>query len=284
MMIKPEFFDEYTQWLRTQGKAESTIREYVYVLKRIPDEVADYFANPNLKGKNMQFAAYRSYLKFLCKKKKLITRADLVDYLDMFKEPRRNRNHHSDRKWSVPKSEWGNCIRKIPQRVGKMGVWIGFNFGLRRGEILHLRIQDINFDVQEIIIRPHEKTAKQEYWTPKYNRTRQIPFTKAQAETLKKWINERPKDLGHNYLLWTPLGPREGLPLQPRCFHNYCKKAGIHAHVLRYSFATHWYNQSKDVKLISDLLGHSNVSVTSEYLQFGKRETMSKARQLFAQA
>ena len=56
----------------------------------------------------------------------------------------------------------------------------------------------------------------------------------------------------------------------------------FHAHVLRYSFATHWYNESKDIKLISDLLGHSDVATTSNYLALGKSKTMEKGRTLFS--
>lgn len=281
---KPQFFDEYTQWLQTQGRASNTIRQYIYRLKNIPDDVEAYFANPNLIGKKLKFAAYRSYLKFLTKKKKLMSKEDLLDALDTFKAPAKRGNNHSDRKWSVPKAKWATHIRQTPNRVGKMGVWLGFHFGLRLSEILHLRVQDINFKDQLILVRPHRKETGQEAWYPKYYRERQIPFTKDHEDTLKRWINEiRPKDLPHPYLLWTTRGPRKYQLVSWRTFQNWCKKAGVRPHVLRYSFATHWYEKSKDIKLISELLGHANVSTTSEYLQLGKKETMSKARSLFTQ-
>lgn len=281
----PEFFNEYTQFLRTQGKAEGTIREYLYRLNQINEEVETFFANPNLQGEKSKVAAYRSYCRFLTKRKKLLSRSDLMDILDTIKPRQRRGNNHSERKWSVPKTKWSTHIRKVPSRVGKMGVWLGFHFGLRLSEILHLRIQDINFKDQLILIRSHRKAKDQESWYPKYNRDRQIPFIKDQEDTLKRWINEiRPKDLPHNYLLWTVRGPRKDKIVQPRAFQRWCNIAGVHPHVLRYSFATHYYEISKDVKLISELLGHANVSTTSEYLQLGKKETMSKARQLFAQA
>ena len=284
----PEFLDEYDLWLRTQGKAEGTIREYKHKLKNIPGEaetVEIYFADPNLPGKEIKFAAYRSYLTFLTKKKKLLSKEDLMDALDTFKPPKKRGNNHSDRKFSIPREKWTDKIRMVPSRVGKMGAWIGFHFGLRLSEILHLRVQDINFKDQVILIRPHRKGKGQEAWYPKYNRERQVPFTKDQSDTLKRWIDDiRHKDLPHPYLLWTQRGPRKYQIVQPRAFQRQCNRAGIHPHILRYSFATHWYNESKDVKLISELLGHSNVSTTSEYLQLGQKETMTKARALFAQS
>ena len=39
--------------------------------------------------------------------------------------------------------------------------------------------------------------------------------------------------------------------------------------------------QSNDVKLISELLGHANVSTTTEYLQLGQKEVMKKVGSLF---
>ena len=281
---KPKYLDEYSQWLRTQGKASGTIQEYAYQLSRIPEEVEIYFADPHLQGKPIKFAAYRSYLAFLTKKKKLLSKEELMDALDTFKPPKKRGNNHSERKFSISRDKWTDHIRMVPSRVGKMGCWIGFHFGLRLNEILHLRVQDINFKDQLVLIRSHRKAKTHEAWYPKYMRERQIPFTKDQGDTLDRWINEiRPKDLPHSYLLWTERGPRKYLIVQDRAFQRWMNKAGIHPHVLRYSFATHYYNESKDVKLISDLLGHSNVSTTSEYLQLGQKETMTKARALFAQ-
>ena len=206
-----------------------------------------------------------------------------MNALETFKPPKRRGNNTSDRKWSVPKSKWADYIRKAPTSVAKMGMWIGFQFGLRLSEITHLRVQDIDYKRQEIKIRGHNQTKGQESWSPKYNRERQIPFTQEQGRILKRWIQEnRPENLPHDYLLWTLRGPRKNQMVLSRSFQRWCKITGINPHILRYSFATHYYNESKDVKLISDLLGHANVSTTSEYLQLGKKEVMKKARELFS--
>ncbi|MHA1170176.1 MAG: tyrosine-type recombinase/integrase, partial [Candidatus Hodarchaeales archaeon] len=175
--------------------------------------------------------------------------------------------------------KWGEYISKGSNKIAKMGIWMGFQFGLRLGEIIHLRIQDIDFDKQEIYIRPHRKGKNQRAWNPKYNRERQVPFTKDQAAIFKRWIHEVRPELNHSYLLWTPTSKQ---PLHPRNFQRWCMKANLHAHVLRYSFATHYYNQTKDVKLISELLGHSSVSTTSEYLCLSQQKVMEKARAAFA--
>lgn len=280
----PQYFDEFEQYLRTQGRSEGTIKEYNYRLKSISGDVETFFANPNLPGRNLKVFAYRAYLNFLTIKMKELTREQLHDTLDSIKAIQTRGNNHSENKWSVPKAKWADHIHQVRSRVGKMGVWLGFHFGLRLSEILHLRIQDINFKDQLILIRAHKQGKRNHPWKPKYNRERQIPFTKDQEATLKRWINEiRPKDLPHDYLLWTSQGPRKKEIVITRTFQRWCEHADLHPHVLRYSFATHWYEATKDIKFVSDMLGHANVSTTSEYLQLGKKESINKARKYFTQ-
>lgn len=282
---KPGYFDEYSLYLQAQGKSKGTIQQYLYALKNIPNQVEAYFGDPNLDGKALKVAAYRSWLQFATRKKKILTHSDLLTALDIFKPPRKLGNKHSDKKWSIPKKQWAKHIKKVPTRVGKMGVYLGFHSGLRLNEILHLRVQDIDFENGLILIRPHKRKKNQEFWYPKYNRERQIPFNLEQADALKRWINDyRPKDLPTPYLLWTVRGPRQYKIVQPRAFQRWVKIASLHPHILRYSFATHWYELTKDIKFVCDMLGHSNVSTTSEYLQLGKKESLEKARKYFAQA
>lgn len=166
-----------------------------------------------------------------------------------------------------------------------MGICLGFNFGLRLSEIIHLRVQDIDFSNQEVNIQIHKKAKNQEAWWPKSNRPRQVPFTKAQGEILGRWIERRPKELEHPYLLWT-MGKQSRTKfcsVKSRTFQRWTMLTHpkLKPHVLRYSFATHYYNQSKDIKLISLLLGHANVATTSEYLAFSHEDTMKKGRALF---
>lgn len=279
-------FNKYTQWLRNIGRAENTIRVYLTFLKIIPKDVEDFFANPNLRAKPTKINAYKSYLSFLYSKLNEISREELAIAKDNLKTPP---NRGTDNKWAVPQSQWAQYIRKAPNRVAKMGVWIGFNFGLRLSAIIHLRLEDIQFNPRRILIREHKenKPKFQEAWKPKYNRKRKVPFTKDQAEVFRNWINEyRPHDLLHPYLLWTEKGKYSGDIVQDRTFRNWVYKihVDLHPHVLRYSFATHYYNKTKDINLVSKLLGHVNVSTTSAYLQFSEQEIMTKAEQVFAEA
>lgn len=279
---------EYERWLRTQGKAENTVSSYVNCLKVIPEDVELYFGNRELLGKKIKMVAYRSYLRFLTVKKKLIDRNDLMALHDQFKPPRNKGNGVNKNLYSIPKSRWLQYIKNAPNKVAKMGFWIGFHFGLRVGEIVHLRVEDIDFRNNKILIRLQPKTGDQEFWRPKYEKSRSIPFNKNRAKTLKRWIEEsRPKTLTIPYLLWNLQGKGKGLRVRERNFENWCAKAGkdivsrkFKPHIMRYSFATHYYQLSKDVKLVGVLLGHANISTTSDYLRLDQKEAETKAREL----
>ncbi len=285
----PEYFDGCIQWLQRKGRSKNTINNYLISLKNIPKDVETYFSNRNMLGGKLKFVSYRSYMRFLAKKKQIIDRNDLMIFLEEYKPPKQNGNSINERLYSIYKDKWVDYIRKAPNKVAKMGIWIGFQFGLRLGEITHLRIQDVDFRTKNILIKIHRKSNDQEAWNPKYGKVRSVPFTKEHEKTLKKWINEiRPKNLPHKYLLWNERGKRKNLWVLSKCFEDWCEKAGkdldsrkFKPHIMRYSFATHWYEESKDIKLICDLLGHANVSTTSDYLQLGRKETENKARDLF---
>ena len=325
----PGHFDDFRMWLRTQKRSEHTINHYIDKLsmlarlkvnqvilgkktleyrdktnrKRkkevnitkdvIVSSIEELFAHPDLEGRNNKIMGYRSYIRFLRIKKHQVTREDELIVIESIMPISRRGNNGSTKKWSVPKEEWDSYIRRGTSKVAKMIMWLGFYLGLRSGEIIHLRIDDIDFDKKEVMIRDHRRNIKNNVvaWNPKYNRERQIPLTDDYIEVLKRWINEvRPDNLDHPYLLWTEKKGRtlnrQGQILLKNNLEKMMSRVcdNFHAHVLRYSFATHWYNESKDIKLISDLLGHADVATTSNYLALGKQKTMGKGRALFAQA
>ncbi len=289
----PELIPEFLEWLKSIDLSINTIDSYRRYLQTINNDMRKkkitntrkYFGNKDLAGILGKKIAYRSYLKFLWREKNIITAEQYQEaILEYFKLPRSNRNKKSENIWAEPFENWENIIRKAPNKIAKFGLWVGFNFGLRLGEIIHLRVKDIDFQGQElhICIQKQNEKKHQESWRPKYDHERSLPIADEQAETFKKWIDTvRPKNLEHPYLLWTPRGKRKGQIIKPRSFQYWCSRVGIHAHILRYSFATYYYNLSLDVKLISELLGHANVSTTSDYLKLGKKNIMSKGRALF---
>jgi len=54
---------------------------------------------------------------------------------------------------------------------------------------------------------------------------------------------------------------------------RYAKKAGIEKnispHILRHTYATQYYRQTKDIETLRWILGHSDISTTTIYITLG---------------
>jgi len=127
--------------------------------------------------------------------------------------------------------------------------------GLRCGEVLNLKVNDVDFQTGKI----HIKRGKG-------NKDRIVWLNEGALEVLRKWREIKPE----SELLFTTL---QGKAINPRYVRDMvkrkAKKAGIdkdiHPHTLRHSFATDLYRESKNLRLVQKALGHSSISTTEVY-------------------
>ena len=251
--------------MNSQHLAEGTISNYLRELQKLPSEkhAQQKYLSEN-SNNNMLIRAYRKYLRFQ-RKQRLISAEELLDQLDTYTLPKR-RGSTQNHNW-LPLDQWGDLVANAPSRCAKMGIWLGLQFGLRKGEIRNLRVQDIDLTNNKVLIQIHKenKSKKQDYWHPKHRKERFIPITTDQHEILARWIEERPV-LNHPYLIFTA----QNKPVQGRTFNRWLEKASnkeLAPHDLRRSFAKVLYNESKkNIKLVQLTLGHSNIAITSTYL------------------
>lgn len=138
-----------------------------------------------------------------------------------------------------------------------------YSCGLRRSEVLHIQLSDIDFQSNVLFVRKG-KGGKQRY----------VPFTQSTHTYLREYINIGRRRLNRkhrfrNTLLISYKGEKvKAQALQLR-LNVLCMRAGIYRkvglHTLRHSIATHLLQQQMSIYDISEFLGHSSLESTQIY-------------------
>lgn len=132
--------------------------------------------------------------------------------------------------------------------------------GLRVSEATTLKVNDVHFDQEVLIV------------LGKGNKERMIPFYPKCGRLLKKYIQEARSQFikeEHGYLFVS----KSGKPVSNRYVQYMLKDAGdrcgipleLHPHMLRHSFATHLLDNGADLRVVQELLGHENLATTQIY-------------------
>ena len=154
----------------------------------------------------------------------------------------------------------------------RFGILLMLQLGLRISEVCGLQWGDIDLDNNEIhICRGVRRIAG---GNGKTTLTIQPPKTKTSdrilpiPQRLSKLLSTVYSQKKCKNTFWF-LSGTEKKPVEPRCYrksvHSYLAKAGVHdvnPHMLRHTFATTCLQSGCDVKTLSELMGHSNPTIT----------------------
>lgn len=132
-----------------------------------------------------------------------------------------------------------------------------YSAGLRRSELLNLKLQDIDSKRMVIIVK-----------NGKGNKDRLTILSPTVLEDLRTYYKEwEPK----NYLFESPKGEKYSAQSVLNIIKRAAKKGEIHKnitpHMLRHSFATHLLENGTDLRYIQVLLGHNSTRTTEIYAQ-----------------
>jgi integrase len=156
-------------------------------------------------------------------------------------------------------------------------IYTAIHTGMRRGELLGLRWQDINFDTNTISVRQTLQRVVGKgliFREPKTQKSRRpISIPPSLCELLKKLKIQQAKDkllLGEAYQdLGLVFTQRDGTPFEPsevgRVYRSILKKANlppVRFHDLRHTHATLLLEEGIHPKVVSERLGHSTIGIT----------------------
>lgn len=137
-----------------------------------------------------------------------------------------------------------------------------YSSGLRRGELVNLKVEDVNIDRRQVIVRGG-----------KGKKDRVTILSDRMASALLRYYKL------YNPLVWVFEGANGGQysgSSVGRLVVDAAKKAGVKTkmspHVLRHSFATHLMDKGTDTRYIQELLGHKSLETTAIYAHVSTRD------------
>ncbi|WP_408956342.1 site-specific tyrosine recombinase/integron integrase [Natroniella sp. ANB-PHB2] len=151
--------------------------------------------------------------------------------------------------------------------------------GLRISELVSLNINDINYQDQSI------------KFYGKGNKERYVPLHKEVIDAIKNYLPDRKQITPNNTdakkaLFLSNRGNRISTRTVQKMVKKYAKKAGIKnaesitPHKLRHTFASMLYQRTKDLRVLQELLGHSDISTTQIYTHTDKEQRKHAVQQM----
>lgn len=204
-----------------------------------------------------KIASLRGFFKWLCANEYIKTNPALT--IEQPKIPKR-----------LPKvvsvHEIEEILNQDLSKIQSVILELLYGCGLRVSELVNLKVTDINIK------------AKYLECTGKGSKERIVPIGKKAIAALKKYLPKRTFTV-NNFHIETArlLIDEDGRELTRQDIYNFISEQGkkIHKHIsphtLRHSFATHLIENGADLRVVQELLGHSDVSTTQLYTHISKK-------------
>jgi len=156
----------------------------------------------------------------------------------------------------LSKEEMRRLIDACPPHL-KPIVILALNTGMRRKEILSLRWDQVNFKTGYIYLEKTKTGEKRQI--PMNQTTYRLMFHLKMKNQLKSPYVFFQKDKMERYVPYKEV---------KRSFSSACKKAGINDfrfHDLRHTFASQLVMAGASLKVVQELLGHKDITMTLRY-------------------
>lgn len=240
------FLDYFSD--NVQAVTRQNVNSYIYFLKE-----ENYTATSIAR----KIASIKGFFRWMCANGYFKTNP--TEFLEQQKLPKK-----------LPKvlsvEEINQILSENLTTVQRVIVELLYGCGLRVSELAGLKIVDI--DLRGKFLRCFGKGSKE----------RLVPLNKNTIKVLNKFYPER-EYLLNKYNLDTRnlLLHESGKPFTRQDIYNFIRTQGeilqksISPHTLRHSFATHLLENGADLRVVQELLGHSDVATTQLYTHISKK-------------
>ena len=177
--------------------------------------------------------------------------------LELIKRPRKSRPLPQ----VFSKEEVTRILNSTRNLKHRLILWITYSCGLRRSEVINIRLSDLNRDRGILHIR-----------SGKGNIDRVVPVSARVWEKIDEYIDS------YHPLVWLFEGQAGGqytVSSVYNVFKTALSRAGLDRevgiHSLRHSYATHLHESGLDIRYIQELLGHQSSKTTEIYTHVSRR-------------
>ncbi len=166
----------------------------------------------------------------------------------------------------------GESLSKKNKRIKvKCIIEVLYSTGIRISELVNLKLNDI--DTKKRMLRIFGKGQKE----------RNVYFTSKVAKSLEEWINLIPDSSIFLFPSYSVLGHMTRDSVN-KILADIANDLGfdrkkLSPHKLRHAFATHLLQKGADIRVIQELLGHSNISTTEIYTHILDSETLESVNE-----
>ena len=294
-----ELIDDYERYLLIdQGKSQNTIQSYMRDLKKFvtfineqelveinninKDTIQLYIISLNKAGfaastTNRMISTLKNFFHYLIREQKMDHNPmDLIQGAKNRKHlPKTLSSKEIDRLLEAPDTETNNGIRD------RAILEVMYASGLRVSELTHLKMNELHLELgfiqtigkgdKERIIPIGEEAL---FWIRKYLEEVYPVYSKKSTDSTILFLTQRGKQFTRQGI-WKNL-------------KKYVNLAGIDhevsPHILRHSFATHLLENGADLRMVQELLGHSDISTTQIYTHVSKQRLQEIYRNSFPRA
>jgi integrase/recombinase XerD len=158
-------------------------------------------------------------------------------------------------------------------------IRIPWRTGIRVGELIRLRISDIDFDSRAIVIKAEKQRRKRD--KKPIEKRRMVPIDQGTLDMVREYLRWR-KQFSYKGDLLFPITRQR----VDQIFWKLGRKAGIteigdpaiskhrklHPHVLRHSFSIQCVKKGMSIDRLQKILGHASPTTTSVYLQWSSTD------------
>ncbi len=286
--------------LKAFQKSKGTIKEYPSAVRLMLSEM-----NIKSSGDIVRLESFETYTKYIasCTQNGVSNstmntrRAILISFVDfLFRNDYVTRNViKSTQRLSVPKKEvttlndeqvvefvqhmyyktkgTGNDTLNAYREYVMTAIMI--NCGIRVGECVDIRLSDIDFEKQSLKIRGKGYAGQV---------SRELGLSDQLISLITKWLNMRSEieveNESKDYLFVSTRTKKHiKIGSLEKRYAMVSEELGykVHPHLLRHTFATNMIHNNKlEIQEVSDILGHSDITITSKYYVATNNESNMK--------